>query len=112
MSSLPRAESGISAKNTGPAGSDVVRALLCACASRIHARVVEACPMILSPILTLDPTKVEGDLGFLMDCLYEVLEESREHALASHLPWRQTVSSAAPDTISPERLSQAYSIAF
>jgi phosphoenolpyruvate carboxylase len=68
--------------------------------------------MILSPILTIDPAKVERDLGFLMDCLSEVLEESREHALASQLPWRPTVSPASPGAISPERLSQAYSMAF
>ncbi len=68
--------------------------------------------MILSPILTLDPGKVERDLAFVMDCLFEVLEESREHALACRLPWRETVSPAAPDPVSPEGLSQAYSIAF
>ena len=44
--------------------------------------------MLLSPILTLDSSKVEDDLAFLMDCLREVLEESREHALAGQLPWR------------------------
>src|ERR1700704_3361714 len=76
-----------------------------------------AVPMILSPILTLDPLKVERDLRFLMDCLTEVLEESREHALASQLPWRRTVSHPSPDAISPEkispeRLSRAYSLAF
>ncbi len=86
--------------------------------------------MLLSPILTLDPQKVDRDLAFVMDCLSEVLEESREHALARQLPWsrdarrvqppvqrrvqrtRPTNPTAAPDTISPEQLSQAYSIAF
>ena len=86
--------------------------------------------MLLSPILTLDPQKVDRDLTFVMDCLSEVLEESREHALARQLPWsrdarrvqppvqrrvqrtRPTYPTAAPDTISPEQLSQAYSIAF
>jgi phosphoenolpyruvate carboxylase len=66
--------------------------------------------MILSPILTLDPAKVARDLAFLMDCLSEVLDEAGEHALAGRLPWRETVVSA--DAASPERLSQAYSIAF
>ena len=32
--------------------------------------------MILSPILVLDPQKVERDLAFVMDCLAEVLDEA------------------------------------
>jgi phosphoenolpyruvate carboxylase len=67
--------------------------------------------MILSPILTLDPAKVERDLEFLMRCFREVLEESGELALARHLPWSETGSLAACET-SPERVSHAYSIAF
>src|SRR5471030_2567831 len=67
--------------------------------------------MLLSPILALDSAKVADDLAFLMGCLREVLEESGELALASQLPWLGTVPSGA-DAISPERLSQAYSIAF
>lgn len=67
--------------------------------------------MLLSPILTLDSSKVADDLVFLMDRLREVLEESGEHTLASQLPWLATAPAPAPD-ISPERLSQAYSIAF
>jgi phosphoenolpyruvate carboxylase len=67
--------------------------------------------MILSPILTLDPAKVVRDLEFLMRCFREVLEESGELALARHLPWGETGSPPSPET-SPERLSQAYSIAF
>ena len=59
--------------DTIPAG--LVRGLLC------------LAPMLLSPILTLDPQKVDRDLAFVMDCLSEVLEESREHALARQLPW-------------------------
>src|SRR3977135_754174 len=66
--------------------------------------------MILSPILTLDPAKVARDLAFLMDCLAEVLDEAGERGLAGQLPWRKAVVSAAP--AAPERLSQAYSIAF
>jgi phosphoenolpyruvate carboxylase len=67
--------------------------------------------MILSPILALDPAKVERDLEFLMRCFREVLEESDELALARHLPWGET-EPPAPTAASPERLSQAYSIAF
>src|SRR5580704_11999080 len=67
--------------------------------------------MILSPILTLDPAKVEKDLEFLMRCFREVLEESGELGLVQHLPWSGT-GSPAPAEIPVERLSQAYSIAF
>src|SRR5580704_4185205 len=67
--------------------------------------------MILSPILTLDPAKVERDLEFLMRCFREVLEESGELGLVQHLPWSGT-GSPAPAEIPVERLSQAYSIAF
>src|ERR1700694_2901250 len=67
--------------------------------------------MLLSPILTLDPAKVENDLAFLMGCLRDVLEEAGEHTLAARLPWIGTAPSDT-DGISPERLSQAYSIAF
>jgi phosphoenolpyruvate carboxylase len=66
--------------------------------------------MILSPILTLDPAKVARDLAFLINCLSEVLDESGEQALAGRLPWRETIVS--DEAVSPERLSQAYSIAF
>jgi phosphoenolpyruvate carboxylase len=66
--------------------------------------------MILSPILTLDPAKVERDLAFVMDCLAEVLEEAQEFELSRRLPWRQAALS--PSAFSPDRLSQAYSIAF
>lgn len=67
--------------------------------------------MILSSILTIDPDKVDRDLSFFMRCFREVLEEAGEQALASSLPW-QGVDSAPLATISAERLSQAYSIAF
>jgi len=58
--------------------------------------------MILSPILTLDPGKVERDLAFVMDCLAEVLEESREPALASQLPWRQASLHPSTGPASPQ----------
>ena len=50
--------------------------------------------MILSPILVLDPKKVERDLAFVMGCLSEVLDEAQEHGLARQLPWR-TADAAA-----------------
>ena len=69
--------------------------------------------MILSPILVLDPHKVDRDLAFAMDCLADVLNEAQEHALAQRLPWRQAPTRGQDNgTISPERLSRAYSIAF
>jgi phosphoenolpyruvate carboxylase len=67
--------------------------------------------MILSPILTLDPRKLERDLAFLMGCFREVLEEAGERSLATHLPWNGE-KQPAPTEISGERLSQAHSIAF
>ena len=67
--------------------------------------------MMLSPILTLDPAKVDRDLQFLMRCFREVLEESGEPVLARCLPWSETDATPSRET-SPERLSQAYSIAF
>ncbi|MEO8257551.1 MAG: phosphoenolpyruvate carboxylase [Acidobacteriota bacterium] len=66
--------------------------------------------MILSPIQTLDPAKLERDLAFVMRCFREVLEESGELGLLAHLPWSETAP--APGDPSPERLSQASAIAF
>ena len=68
--------------------------------------------MILSPILVLDPKKVERDLSFVMGCLSEVLDEAQEHGLARQLPWRSGEAPGREDSVSPERLSRAYSIAF
>lgn len=67
--------------------------------------------MILSSILVIDPDKVDRDLGFLMHCFREVLEEEGEQTLADYLPW-QGVAPPPLDLPSSERLSQAYSIAF
>ncbi len=44
--------------------------------------------MILSSILVIDPDKVDRDLGFLMQCFREVLEEEGEQTLADYLPWQ------------------------
>jgi len=68
--------------------------------------------MILSPILVLDPKKVERDLAFVMGCLFEVLDEAQEHSLARQLPWGDGDAPGREDPVSPERLSRAYSIAF
>lgn len=67
--------------------------------------------MTLSSILTIDPEKVDYDLGFLMQCFREVLEEEGEHKLAQYLPW-QDVTMPPADSKPSERLAQAYSIAF
>ena len=68
--------------------------------------------MILSPILVLDPKKVERDLAFVMGCLSEVLDEAQEHGLARQLPWGTADAAAGDDSVPPDRLSRAYSIAF
>jgi phosphoenolpyruvate carboxylase len=67
--------------------------------------------MILSSILTIDPEKVDHDLGFLMQCFREVLEEEGEQQLAQALPW-QDISTPPADSKPSERLAQAYSLAF
>jgi phosphoenolpyruvate carboxylase len=68
--------------------------------------------MLLSPILLLDPVKVERDLAFVMGCLSEVLEEAGEHDLVRVLPWQPSGAADAPDSIVPGKLSRAYAIAF
>ena len=67
--------------------------------------------MILSPILTLSPEKIERDLAFLMECFREVLDEAGERELSRRLPWTGG-DDGAPRAVVPERLLQAYSIAF
>lgn len=67
--------------------------------------------MTIASILVLDPAKVERDLAFLITCFREVLEEIGEHTLAQVLPWQtQPVEPTTP--VEPERLAQAYTIAF
>jgi phosphoenolpyruvate carboxylase len=64
---------------------------------------------------TLDPriadlARVEQDLSWLLACFREVLEETGDADLAHHLPW---AGAPPPDhESSPERLAQAYSVAF
>ena len=62
-------------------------------------------------ILVVDPNKVENDLAFFMACFREVLEETDDPELARALPWQATAPSAPPPG-EPERLAQAYTIAF
>lgn len=67
--------------------------------------------MNISSILVVDPDKVERDLKFLIACFREVLTEAGEHTLAQALPWQaQPVPPAL--SVEPERLAQAYTIAF
>jgi len=71
--------------------------------------------VLLSPILTVDPVKLDRDLAFLMACLRDVLEEAGERELSAKLPWMTAPSgmvSGDTDAIDTDRLSQAYSIAF
>jgi phosphoenolpyruvate carboxylase len=67
--------------------------------------------MNISSILVVDPNKIEHDLAFLIACFREVLEDVGEHDLAQALPW-QAQDGLAAAHIEPERLSQAYTIAF
>jgi phosphoenolpyruvate carboxylase len=68
-------------------------------------------PINSPSILVVDPGKIENDLAFLMACFREVLEETGETDLARALPW-QTPAPSAPSPGEPERLAQAYTIAF
>lgn len=55
--------------------------------------------------------KIDTDLSYLMGCLKEVLHELGENEAAEYLPWQKdgaTHDASAP----PERIEQAYSIAF
>jgi phosphoenolpyruvate carboxylase len=62
-------------------------------------------------ILVVDPNKIENDLAFLMACFREMLEETGEPELARALPWQAPATSAFPHG-EPERMAQAYTIAF
>ncbi|NJK80613.1 MAG: phosphoenolpyruvate carboxylase [Chloroflexaceae bacterium] len=66
--------------------------------------------MNISSILVVDPHKIENDLAFLMACFREVLEEVGEYTLALALPWQ--AQSPIIGEVEPERLAQAYTIAF
>ncbi len=66
--------------------------------------------MLLSSVLTVDPAKVDRDLEFVMQCFREVLTEIGERDLAAALPWQSEQPLPAGST--PERLAQAYTIAF
>ena len=60
-----------------------------------------------------DLDKVDRDVRFLLRCFREVLEEVGEEGLAAELPWQDDDGSEpAEGAVAPERLAQAYSIAF
>lgn len=61
-----------------------------------------------------DLDKVDRDVRFMIRCFGEVLEEVGEEDLAALLPWQEREGSRAPSegAVGPERLAQAYSIAF
>ncbi len=59
--------------------------------------------------------KISRDLDFLIKCLHDVLVEQGEGCIAASLPWLPAPENAAggvADPSVPERLPQAYSIAF
>jgi phosphoenolpyruvate carboxylase len=58
-----------------------------------------------------DLAKVERDIHFLISCFHNVLDELDEHDLAAGLPWQQNAP-GAPIAAPPERIAQAYAIAF
>ncbi|HMP39110.1 MAG TPA: phosphoenolpyruvate carboxylase [Roseiflexaceae bacterium] len=62
-------------------------------------------------ILTVDPVKVERDLSFLMACFRDVLIAVGDDEIAAQLPWITNGTTASLSS-SPDRLMQAYSIAF
>jgi phosphoenolpyruvate carboxylase len=67
--------------------------------------------MNIASVLVVDPHKIERDLTYLMTCFREVLEDVGEHDLARALPW-QAQSAPIAAQVEPERLAQAYTIAF
>jgi phosphoenolpyruvate carboxylase len=67
--------------------------------------------MIISSILTVDPKKFEQDALFLLECFAEVLCAYGEESIAAALPYLNK-DPQLDSSVSPESLSQAYSIAF
>ena len=67
--------------------------------------------MIQTSVMTADPDKVRRDLDFLIRRFRAILEEAGHPALAQSLPW-QREAAASVQSIAPEHLAQAYSIAF
>lgn len=57
--------------------------------------------------------KIARDLDFLIGCLYDVLQEQGEHAIAARLPWiSHPPAEEAELSVLPPRLPQAYSTAY
>ena len=67
-------------------------------------------PQIPAP-LSLDPTKVDTDIGFLLDIFREVLQELGVGDVAAALPWGDAPPSTAAG-VDQRLLTQAVSIAF
>ena len=67
--------------------------------------------MLIPSLMVSDPTKVERDLTFLMECFREVLVEAGEVELAGRLPWLSE-DAPVPASVPPDRFAQAYSTAF
>lgn len=68
-------------------------------------------------IMTGAEERFDRTLGFLMGCFVDVLESLGEGAVASRLPWRdlwagEHATSDADREAPPERVAQAFSIAF
>jgi phosphoenolpyruvate carboxylase len=67
--------------------------------------------VLLSPILSADPQKIEHDLHILMQCFRNALIAVGDDAIAARLPWINPPSDN-PAPTNPERLAQAHTIAF
>ncbi len=61
--------------------------------------------------LTIGFAKIDEDLGYLMDCLREMLESLGRADLAAHLPWSKT-GVATPVEELPAHLGLVYAMAF
>ncbi|MDB6174595.1 MAG: Phosphoenolpyruvate carboxylase [Chthoniobacteraceae bacterium] len=61
--------------------------------------------------LTIGFDKIGDDLGFLMECLKEVLEGLGRHDLATNLPWSKTPSKTLVEDV-PPHLGLVYAMAF
>ncbi len=61
--------------------------------------------------LTIGFEKIDSDLGFLMECLGEVLQGLKREDLAQHLPWSQGPATTPVEQL-PEHLGLVYAVAF
>jgi phosphoenolpyruvate carboxylase len=56
--------------------------------------------------------KIDRDRDFLMECFASVLQRLGEGALVEYMPWSATSKKVTAGTPPPDRLGQAYSVAF